>query len=116
MGDLDWLGLKLDLVAVTGLEKDALHIYAAVFVQTVVALITRTGFRSLLPWLAVAAVEGANEWADMYFEVWPDRVLQLSESMHDLVNTMIMPTFLLILARLRERSAPPAAPAEDIGP
>lgn len=111
---MDWLGLKLDLVAVTGLEKDALHIYAAVLVQTAVALITRTGFRSVLPWLAVAAVEGANEWADMYFEVWPDRALQLSESIHDVVNTMIMPSFLLLFARLHGRPdalivEPPAA-------
>lgn len=104
---MDWLGLKLDLVAVTGLDKDALHIYAAVLVQTAVALITRTGFRSVLPWLAVAAVEGTNEWADMYFEVWPDRTLQLSRGIHDIVNTMIMPTFLLLFARLHARPAPP---------
>lgn len=106
---MDWLGLKLDVVALTGLDKDALHIYAAVAIQTLVALVTRRGFGDWLPWLVVLLAAAANEWADMHYEVWPDRTLQLGYGIHDIVNTMIMPSVLFALARFQARRVAPDA-------
>lgn len=109
---MEWINFKLDLEALTGLEKDALHIYAAVALQIAVALVTR---RTLGSWLPVAVVAGAaivNEWADLSFSIWPDRGWQYRESIHDIVNTMLLPIVLLGLARFSPRLFGPQPPEE----
>lgn len=98
---MDWLVLKRELGVLTGLDRDALHIYAAVAIQGGTALLLRRKLGDWLPWLAVAAIALLNEGADIYSDVWPDRALQASKTIHDLVNTMIMPTALMILSRVR---------------
>ncbi len=98
---MDWLAIKLQMTQVAALERDALHIYAAVFIQSAVALMLRRPLSNPLPWLAVLIAEIVNEWADLSFELWPggDRDRQWTESAHDLVNTMLLPTALLIALR-----------------
>lgn len=96
---MNWIGLKAELVGLIGLDRDALHVYAAVAFQLVVAGVTRRSLASFAPWLAVAGVELVNESADYFLEVWPDRALQQAGGLHDLVNTMLMPTVLLIASR-----------------
>lgn len=99
---IDWLSWKREIVAATNLDRDALHIYAAVAVQIAAALIARRKLGDWLPWLAAAAVAFANEAADIWFEYWPtEHALQAAKALHDLVNTMILPTALLLLSRWR---------------
>lgn len=101
LSTMDWLVFKRELGAVTGLDRDALHVYAAVAIQSGAALVLRRKLGDWLPWLAVAAIALLNEGADIYSDVWPERALQASKTIHDLVNTMIMPTALMIISRVR---------------
>lgn len=100
---MEWIALKLDLATSTGLDRDALHIYAAVIVQMLVAVVTRRSLGDAIPWLIVAGVSIANEWADLRYETWPDRSLQHAGAIHDLVNTIMLPTVLLLGVRFLPR-------------
>ena len=93
----DWLQLKTELVRATTLERDALHIYFALIVQLGAALLFRRRLGDWLPWLAVLAL--ANEAADLWVEIWPQHAFQAASAIHDIVNTMILPTVLFALSR-----------------
>ena len=96
---MDWLSLKRQIAEVT-VEKDALHIYGAFLVQVLAAFVTRRSLASVIPWLAVLAAVGVNEGLDLLLEKEPYiHQWQIDGVVHDLVNTMILPTLLLLLAR-----------------
>lgn len=95
---MDWQHIK-DVIALwTDLERDALHIYAALLVQVGSAWLLRRRLAHALPWIWVLAFAVGNEWLDMYgddlVEPW-----ELDAGLHDLWNTMLLPTLLLLLAR-----------------
>lgn len=94
-----WTAWKRDIVDVTELDRDALHIYAGVALQILVARLSRRKLGDWLPWLAVVVLAIGIEAADVRAEVWHSDILQAAASVHDFVNTMIMPTVLLILSR-----------------
>jgi hypothetical protein len=96
---VDWHHIKDWLEHAIGLNMDALHVYAGVFLQLLFALILRRPLSSLWPWLGVAALEFANEVYDYTYEVWPIRDIQFAEGLRDMWNTMAMPTLLLLLVR-----------------
>lgn len=52
-----------------------------------------------LPWLVVLLVATLVEVGDVTTEFWHSLVLQLAKSVHDVINTMILPTVLLFVAR-----------------
>ena len=90
-----------DLIAqYTGLEKDALHIHAALFIYILVAILVRRSPRSFLPWTAVLVVELANEAHDLWDNWGAPAGWLIGEGVKDLWNTMLWPTVLLIAARL----------------
>ena len=95
---MDWQQIKDSIAYWTGLERDGLHIYAAVLIQFGTALVLRRRLSHWLPWAAVLALAVGNEWLDTYgdglVEQW-----ELDAGLHDLWNTMLLPTLLLILAR-----------------
>lgn len=112
---MDWQHIK-DVIALwTDLERDALHIYAALLVQVASAWILRKRLAHFLPWLCVLAFAVANEWLDTYgdglVEQW-----ELDAGLHDLWNSMLLPTWLLLLARFAPRLfvAPPPAAGEPV--
>jgi hypothetical protein len=86
----------------TGLERDALHIYVALIIQLASAALLRRSLASPWPWLIVLAVALANEWLDIFrddlVEDW-----EKAGSLHDLWNTMLLPTLLLAAARFAPR-------------
>jgi Na+(H+)/acetate symporter ActP len=84
-------------------SNDALHILGGVLLQLVIAFALRTSLASFTPWLIVLALELANEWNDLYMEIWPNRAEQLGESAKDIILTMLLPTVLLIVARTRPK-------------
>ena len=99
---MDWQHIK-DVIALwTGLERDALHIYAALLVQLGSALILRRNLGHWGPWACVLALAVGNEMLDMYgdglVEQW-----EIDAGLHDLWNTMLLPTLLLLLARFAPR-------------
>jgi len=82
------------------LSKDAVHIYAAVFIQVTASLTLRRPLGNLLPWLIVLGADLANEGLDIVLgeedQVQP---WQVAGALHDLVNTMFMPSILVLLVR-----------------
>jgi hypothetical protein len=96
---MDWAGLKLELGRLL-FDKDALHIYAALAIQVTAAKISRRSLGHLVPWLAVFALELVNEAIDLLRGGEP-RLMpwQIVSGVHDIINTMILPTILLLLCR-----------------
>ena len=96
---MDWTGLK-GLAADLSVEKDALHVYAAFIIQVGAAMLFRTSLARWLPWFTVLVVELANEGMDIWFgEEAHVQQWQLNGARHDIINTMVLPTLLLLLAR-----------------
>ena len=100
---MDWYGFKLSLETGSGLDMDALHVHAGVFMQFLAALLLRRSLKSPLPWLVVLIAAVANEYHDLGLETWPDRDVQWAESIKDAWNTMLLPTALMLLARFAPR-------------
>ena len=111
---MDWEQIKAAISLWTGLERDALHIYAAILTQLAAALLLRRSLASPLPWLAVLAVALLNEALDMYgdglAEDW-----ERDSALHDLWNSMLVPTLLALLVRFAPGLARPPAPPEGSG-
>lgn len=115
---MDWQQIKETIAVWTDLERDALHIYAALIIQVGSALLLRRSLASAAPWACVLALAGVNELMDMFgdglVEGW-----ELGAALHDLWNTMLLPTLLLLLARFAPRlmvAAAPAAPPAPMDP
>ncbi|HEX6638099.1 MAG TPA: hypothetical protein VF033_10625 [Steroidobacteraceae bacterium] len=91
--------LKLDIVAFTGLSKDALHVYVGIGVWLLAAALFRRSIATLRPWLAVLAVAVGIECFDA-FDDWVDLGRwRWRASLHDVLNTLFWPTVLALLAR-----------------
>ncbi len=96
---MDWLSLKNEAARML-FEKDALHIYAALFIQIAAAKLSRRSLGHILPWLWVLEIELLNEVADIWRGGEPQLMpWQVVSGIHDIINTMILPTVLLMLCR-----------------
>ena len=113
---MDWHDAKLIFDSVTGLSRDALHVLAGVAGQVAAALIVRRPISSPAPWLVVLFAAAANEWADLQHELWPDRAVQWSESIKDVLLTLLLPTLLLCLTRWLPGLFGTRTPAGTTGP
>ena len=107
----EWIAFKDLIVASGGVDRDALHVFAAVAGQIAVAVLLRRPLSSLLPWLAVLVIELGNEaataLADGRIKDW-----ERAASLRDLLLVMALPTLLFILCRFAPRlvaAAPPPA-------
>jgi len=111
---VDWEQVKSAIAVWTELERDALHIYAAVLLQIGAAAILRRSLASPLPWLTVLVAALVNEALDIrrdgVFEEWEG-----AAALHDLWNSMLVPTLLLLLVRFAPGlfRKPPAPPPSD---
>lgn len=96
---MDWYQLKIALSQTTGVSQDALHILAGTACQLLIAGLFRLRVSNLLPWAVVLALEVANEWSDLHFEIWPNRGQQWGESIKDMCVTLAVPTAIFLLTR-----------------
>jgi hypothetical protein len=110
---MDWLELKA-LSSQIGLEKDALHIYLGFLIQILAAMVLRRSLSNWIPWAVVLLAAMVNEVLDLQtpgdnpVERW-----QILGARHDIVNTMILPSLLLVLCRFAPRLfARPSCPAQ----
>jgi hypothetical protein len=94
-----WSAAK-DVLKSLGLSEDALHLVTSLLVQLGAALVLRCPLTSIVPWLAVLALELVNEASDLLVERWPDLSHQLAEAGWDVSLTMLLPTVVLLVARL----------------
>jgi hypothetical protein len=91
--------IKLLVVSVTGLSRDALHTYTGLTTLFLAALILRKPLKSMIPWLIVLAVGATGEIIDMYDDMILRGYWKVNSSMHDMLNTLFWPTVILLLAR-----------------
>ncbi len=91
--------IKLFLVSITGLSKDALHVHVGLGTMFGSAMIFRREFRSFLPWLVVLMAAVCGEMFDMYDDLRSPGYWQWDLSVHDIANTLFWPTVLLLVAR-----------------
>lgn len=100
LASFDWVTFKNELARLT-VAKDALHIYAAFLIQVCAAMLLRKSLGSVIPWLAVLLVELLNEVGDVLLNPTEEHLQewQIVGSLHDLVNTMLLPTMLLLIVR-----------------
>ncbi len=104
-----WIGYKTWLVENIGLTNDALHVHGSLLILMVSAIILRRRPDSIWCWLIVLIAELFNEYADMRgFAPGEDTI---DASMHDIYNTMVWPTIILILGRFL---FPPRKKALDV--
>ena len=90
---------KLLIEHYTGLERDALHIHAAILLYVVSMAVFRQSRRSRFPWLVVLAAELINEAHDLSINIPDDPAWAIEGSFRDLWNTMLWPTVLLLIGR-----------------
>ena len=93
--------LKMGLVYATGLEKDALHIYAGVSIYLLCLLIFRryTMRSGVLALLITTAIALFAEVLDLRYSMLPYDQLNWAASVHDLINTCLLPYTLFALSK-----------------
>ncbi len=91
--------VKLQLMAWTGLAKDALHIYVGLAVFLIAAAYFKRGLRDWRPLAAVAIVALAGEVWDVADTALSGRAPRWGGNWKDLWNTLFWPTALFLLAR-----------------
>ena len=84
------------------LSPDAVHIHVGVGLLFFFALIFRRPLHDWRPWMAVFLVEGINEIIDLN-QKFGSTENNAVESLHDLVNTLFLPTLLVLYYRYRHR-------------
>lgn len=103
ISDLDWYEIKLFLQHASAIDMDTLHVLLGVPVQFAVALVLRMPVTRWMPWFAVLTLEIINEWNDLRVEQWPHAGMQYGEAVKDIVLTMLLPTLILAVGRLKPR-------------
>ena len=96
---MNYTGLKEAIATYTGLDHDALHIHAALFIYILATLLFRQSRRSFLPWFIVLGIGLANEAHDLWENWLRDSIWTFGEGTKDLWNTMLWPTILLLIGR-----------------
>ena len=92
-----WIGYKTRLVEYVGLTNDAMHVHGSILIMFGSAILLRRRPDSIWCWLIVLAAELFNEFADLK-GLAPGEA-SMKASIHDLYNTMLWPTVMVILGR-----------------
>ena len=96
---MNWMAIKMAFAGAT-VGMDALHIYAAILIQVTAAQVSRRPLSSWLPWCVVLIAEIANECLDVFWgETSSPQPWQEAGALHDAINTMMLPTVLMLLVR-----------------
>lgn len=106
---------KMWVVHHIGLEKDALHVYFALFLLFGSVMLFRWSLRSWKPYVLILAIALIGEIWDMRDGLLTSVPLVVSfpDSVHDVWNTMFWPMAILLLARFTDVLGPrPAAEPE----
>ncbi len=96
-----WYESKLFIEHALAVSHDSLHVMTGVMIQRAVALAFRRTLASWLPWTAVFGFALANEGVDLWVERWPSPGMQFGEGAKDIVLTILLPSILLVAARVR---------------
>ena len=104
---MDFTTFKINIIETTGLAKDALHIYVGVGIYLLCLLVLRPivkkqGVRSFLALVVVIGIALLGEYFDNRHIIAPKGLLALKgvdikASIHDLINTCLLPFVLYAL-------------------
>ncbi len=104
---MDFTTFKIDIIETTGLAKDALHIYVGVGVYLLCLLlllpiIKKQSIRSFMALIVVTGIALLGEYLDNRHIIIPKGVFALGvvdikASLHDLINTCLLPYVLYAL-------------------
>lgn len=104
---MDFTTFKLNIIETTGLAKDALHIYVGVGVYLLSLFILRPiiksqNIRAFLALLVVISVALLGEYFDnrhiiLPKGIWALKGIDIKASIHDLINTCLLPFVLFAL-------------------
>ena len=92
---IDYLAWKAALGEKYGVSESLLHVHAGLAIFVLTALLLRQRMRSWIPLVVVIVLELANETIDYYYSSGWD----LASSTMDVVNTLLWPLVLFLLAR-----------------
>lgn len=106
---------KTDVIAATGLAKDALHVYFGLALFLGVRLVWRGPRGWVAAWTAALVMTLTGEWLDMRGERLVGRLQSDAAHWHDIWNTMFWPTVLLLIGRWLYPPAPLAPISADEG-
>ena len=91
--------IKLLIISITGLSRDALHIYTGLITMFTAALILRRPLWTIVPLVMVLLVCVLGETIDMYDDIAFRGYWKWGSSLHDFLNTLFWPTIIFLLAR-----------------
>ena len=119
---MDFETFKLGIIAATGLDKDALHIYVGVSVYILSLLILRPiikrqSVRSFIALIVVTGVALAGEYLDNRYIIVPKGFSALGSeaikaSIHDLINTCLLSYVLFALMNWTKLFQPTITPSK----
>ncbi len=119
---MDFETFKLGVIAATGLDKDALHIYVgtSVYVLSLLILrpiIKRQGIRSFIALIIVTCVALAGEYLDNRYIIAPKGFsalgsVNIKASIHDLINTCLLSYVLFALMNWTKLFQPTITPSK----
>jgi hypothetical protein len=90
---------KLRIVELTGLSKDALHIYVGLFVFFSFVTAARKGKIEPIALIPVLLIAVSMEIVDLYDNYRTMGSMYWANSIHDLVNTALWPVVIVLLAQ-----------------
>lgn len=108
----DWIYWKSWLSLYLKMSDDQLHIHAGLILLIAAAFVLRRPPWHWLPWLAVAAVEGANELYDVFQTAYVTDEGNWASAWHDFWLTMLWPTGIALTFPWLSQRGSPAAPSQ----
>ena len=97
---------KVQLVNLTGLQRDTLHVHVGLILFCLLYLVARTRRGLVLGTLGILVLAIGNEVADYRRIVQADDPFRPWEAISDTFNTVLWPALLALLVPLRDRRAP----------
>lgn len=95
-----WHEIKVFIEYSAGFSHDAIHVLVGGIGPLVVAFLIRKTVGSWIPWLVMLVLILFNEGVDLWWQRWPDPAMQYGDGAKDILLTMVLPTVLLVCARL----------------
>jgi hypothetical protein len=100
-GMMAWYRAKMFIEHAIFFSSDALHILVGVALWAAIAIVWRRPLSDWRPLTALLFLLALNEGVDLWVERWPDLAMQYGESAKDLLLTLAVPVFVMLLARWR---------------
>lgn len=93
--------LKLRIIEITGLSRDAIHIYIGLLVFFSFVAVFRKGKIEPIAVVPVLFVAASMEIIDLYDNYLTMESMYWANSVHDLINTAFWPTIIVLLVKYK---------------